>query len=129
MANTAATMTGRSSSAGSVQVFHRGRSLPIVPVDPGIAPVDLGRLRGTPASGPRRTPQGRTGTVSAGRCGQAVAVGGDVASASVFTAEPDAVKEATASRIAPLAALAVAGSWTSGKRFDNRSVTPLRSRR
>jgi hypothetical protein len=47
--------------------------------------------------------------VSAGRCGQAAAVGGDVASASVFTAEPDAVKEATASRIAPLAALALAG--------------------
>jgi DNA-binding CsgD family transcriptional regulator len=42
-------------------------------------------------------------------CGQAAAVGGDLESASVFTAELDAVKEATASRIAPLAALAFAG--------------------
>jgi hypothetical protein len=42
-------------------------------------------------------------------CGQAAAVGGDFATATVFTAELDAVKEATASRIAPLAALALAG--------------------
>jgi len=42
-------------------------------------------------------------------CGQAAAIGGDFATAAVFTTELDAVKEATASRIAPLAALALAG--------------------
>jgi DNA-binding CsgD family transcriptional regulator len=42
-------------------------------------------------------------------CGQAAAVGGDFATAVVFTAELDAVKEATGWRIAPLAALALAG--------------------
>jgi len=42
-------------------------------------------------------------------CGQAAAVGGDFTTAAVFTAELDAVKEATRSRIAPLAALALAG--------------------
>ncbi|MDQ3874154.1 MAG: LuxR C-terminal-related transcriptional regulator, partial [Actinomycetota bacterium] len=41
--------------------------------------------------------------------GQAAAVGGDLATAAVFTAELDAVKEATASRIPPLAAVALAG--------------------
>ena len=42
-------------------------------------------------------------------CGQAAAVGGDLATAVVFTTELDAVKEATGWRIAPLAALALAG--------------------
>ncbi|MDQ3893411.1 MAG: ATP-binding protein, partial [Actinomycetota bacterium] len=42
-------------------------------------------------------------------CGQAAAVGGDFITAAVFTAELEAVKEATASGIAPLAALALAG--------------------
>jgi DNA-binding CsgD family transcriptional regulator len=42
-------------------------------------------------------------------CGQAAAVGGDFASATSFTAEFDAVKEATGSRVAPLARVALAG--------------------
>jgi DNA-binding CsgD family transcriptional regulator len=41
--------------------------------------------------------------------GQAAAVAGDFTTAAVLTAELDAVKEATRSRIAPLAALALAG--------------------
>jgi DNA-binding CsgD family transcriptional regulator len=47
--------------------------------------------------------------VAANGCGQAAAVGGDVASAALLTAEVDAVKEATGTRIAPYAALALAG--------------------
>jgi DNA-binding CsgD family transcriptional regulator len=42
-------------------------------------------------------------------CGQAVAFGGDFASAAVLVAEVEAVKEATGTRIAPHAALALAG--------------------
>jgi DNA-binding CsgD family transcriptional regulator len=42
-------------------------------------------------------------------CGQAAAIGGDFATAALLTAEFNAVKEATGSRIAPLAALALAG--------------------
>jgi len=42
-------------------------------------------------------------------CGQAAALGGDFATASLLTAEFDAVKEATGSNIAPLAGLALAG--------------------
>jgi DNA-binding CsgD family transcriptional regulator/tetratricopeptide (TPR) repeat protein len=42
-------------------------------------------------------------------CGQAYALGGDLASAALLTAELDAVKEATGSRTAPFAAIALAG--------------------
>jgi DNA-binding CsgD family transcriptional regulator len=42
-------------------------------------------------------------------CGQAAAFGGDIASAALLIAEVDAVKEATGTRIAPHAALALAG--------------------
>jgi DNA-binding CsgD family transcriptional regulator len=42
-------------------------------------------------------------------CGQAAAFGGDFASAALLIAEVDAVKEATGTRIAPHAALALAG--------------------
>jgi DNA-binding CsgD family transcriptional regulator/tetratricopeptide (TPR) repeat protein len=42
-------------------------------------------------------------------CGQAVAFGGDFASAALLVAEVEAVKEATGTRIAPHAALALAG--------------------
>ena len=42
-------------------------------------------------------------------CGQMAAFGGDFASAGVLTAEVDAVKEATRTRIPPHAAIAVAG--------------------
>jgi DNA-binding CsgD family transcriptional regulator len=42
-------------------------------------------------------------------CGQAAAIGGDLAGAEVFAEELDAVKEATRSSIAPLAAVALAG--------------------
>jgi DNA-binding CsgD family transcriptional regulator len=42
-------------------------------------------------------------------CGTATAVGGDFASTALFVAEVDAVKEATGTRIAPHAALALAG--------------------
>ena len=41
-------------------------------------------------------------------CGQAAAFGGDFASAAVLVAEVDAVKEATGTRIAPYAAIALA---------------------
>jgi DNA-binding CsgD family transcriptional regulator len=42
-------------------------------------------------------------------CGQAAAFGGDVGGAALLAAEVDAVKEATRTRIPPLAAIAVAG--------------------
>jgi ATP/maltotriose-dependent transcriptional regulator MalT len=42
-------------------------------------------------------------------CGQAAAFGGDFATAALLTAEVDAVKEATRTRIPPHAAIAVAG--------------------
>ncbi len=42
-------------------------------------------------------------------CGQAAAVGGDFARAALLTAEVDTLKEATGTRIAPYAALALAG--------------------
>ena len=42
-------------------------------------------------------------------CGQAAAFGGDFASAALLVAEVDAVKEATGTRIAPHAAIALAG--------------------
>jgi DNA-binding CsgD family transcriptional regulator len=42
-------------------------------------------------------------------CGQAYALGGDFASAALLAAELDAVKEATGTRIAPFAAIALAG--------------------
>jgi DNA-binding CsgD family transcriptional regulator len=42
-------------------------------------------------------------------CGQAAAFGGDFASAALLTAEVDAVKEATRTRIPPHAAIALAG--------------------
>ncbi len=42
-------------------------------------------------------------------CGQAAAFGGDFAHAAQLIAEVDAVKEATRTRIAPNAALALAG--------------------
>ena len=42
-------------------------------------------------------------------CGQAAAFGGDFASAALLIAEVDAVKEATGTRIAPHAAIALAG--------------------
>jgi hypothetical protein len=42
-------------------------------------------------------------------CGQAAAFGGDFASAELLTAEVEAVKEATRTRIPPHAAIAVAG--------------------
>ena len=42
-------------------------------------------------------------------CGQAAAFGGDFATATLLTAEVDAVKEATRTRIAPHAAIALAG--------------------
>jgi len=48
-------------------------------------------------------------TVAANVCGQAAAVGGDFASAALLVAEVDAVKEATRTRIAPYAAIALTG--------------------
>ena len=42
-------------------------------------------------------------------CGQTAACGGDFASAALLTAEVDAVKEATGTRIGPYAAIALAG--------------------
>ena len=42
-------------------------------------------------------------------CGQAAAFGGDFASAELFVAEVEAVKEATGTRIGPYAAIALAG--------------------
>jgi len=42
-------------------------------------------------------------------CGQAAAVGGDFTNAALLIAEVDAVKEATGTRIAPYAAIALAG--------------------
>ena len=48
-------------------------------------------------------------TQAGSACGQAAAVGGDLATAALYAAELDAVKEATRSRIAPYAALALAG--------------------
>jgi DNA-binding CsgD family transcriptional regulator len=46
---------------------------------------------------------------AANGCGQAYALGGDFASAALLAAELDAVKEATGTRIAPFAAIALAG--------------------
>jgi DNA-binding CsgD family transcriptional regulator len=48
-------------------------------------------------------------TVAGNVCGQAAAVGGDFAGAALLIAEVDAVKEATGTRIAPYAAIALAG--------------------
>ncbi len=48
-------------------------------------------------------------TVADNVCGQAAALGGDFASATLLIAEVDAVKEATGTRIAPYAAVALAG--------------------
>ena len=64
-------------------------------------------------------------------CGQAAAVGGDLATAALLAGEVDAVKEATGSRIAPLAALALAGirgEEAEASRLISSSITEATAR-
>ena len=80
---------GRRTSSGTTTAVSRSAPAPFN------SPATPGRSRSSPSW--------------TTRCGQAAAFGGDFATAALLIAEVDAVKEATGTRIAPHAALALAG--------------------